>query len=139
VREPLFDTRPRPPVRFDRRRTRPLGEFPGAQIAEPAAEDPRGPVTKMRSPARDPERVRPRRVVSSVPSTVMLAMATAERERSPPQRCSPHPGRRATPAHARRGRCRVPRTGWKAGVSAGHHGSDVTDVAATARQPSPPR
>ncbi len=41
-REPLFDTRPRPPVRLDRRRTRPLGEFPGAQIAEPRRRGPEG-------------------------------------------------------------------------------------------------
>jgi len=127
-REPLFDTRPRPPVRFDRRRTRPLGEFPGAQIAEPAAEDPRGRDEDALTGARPRTGQGLGGLSSSVPSTVMLAMATAERERSPPTTMQPHtPAAAPRRRTARRGRCRVPRTGWKAGVSPGTHGSDVTD------------
>jgi len=101
-REPLFDTRPRPPVRLDRRRTRPLGEFPGAQIAEPRRRGPEGTGDEDALTGARPERVRASAgLSSSVPSTVMLAMATAERERSPPTTMQPHtPAAAATPAHS---------------------------------------
>jgi len=113
---------------------------PRRAIAEPRREDPRGPVTKMRSPARDPERVRASAgLSSSVPSTVMLAhghrrarKVTTHNDCSPTPR--PPPPRRRTAAsrsvsgatHRLESRC----------VGRGTHGSEVTDeVAATARQP----